>query len=76
MDIGVWINDMYPDVVTTVIIIAGADLGIFRGWGVFWAGILQRGGGGGRVQVRGNFHILHIVASATAQVRPRLELSP
>ena len=36
---------------------AGADLGILRGGGV-WAGILQRGGGGVRVQVHGNFHIL------------------
>ena len=26
--------------------------------GVFWAGILRRGGGGVRVQVHGNFHIL------------------
>ena len=35
--------------------ITGADLGILGGGG-FWAGILQ--GGGSRVQVRGNFHIL------------------
>ena len=34
----------------------GADLGILRGGGGFWAGILR--GGGDRVQVHGNFHIL------------------
>ena len=43
---------------TWQLISAGADLGILRGGGGFWAGILQRGGGGVRVQVRSNFHIL------------------
>ena len=40
--------------------IPGADLGILysKGGGGFWARILRRGGGGFRIQVRGNFHIL------------------
>ena len=38
------------------IYLSGADLGILRGG--FWAKILQGGGGGVRVQVRRNFHIL------------------
>ena len=40
----------------TRVLIAGVDLGILRGGGGFWVGILQ--GGCFRVQVRRNFHIL------------------
>ena len=36
----------------------GESRNSLRGGGGFWARILRRGGGGVRVQVRGNCHIL------------------